>query len=126
MCHAANAEVISEHQRLRDASLRVDDTAVDMIQAPELEPRIMRYELSDYKWTASNRCCRTGRAPGRRANDRRVLNGIFWMLRSSAQWRDLPGSYGHTRLATIASYADDSLAPCLPLAGSYPHLARSL
>jgi len=32
--------------------LRVDDIAVDVIQAPELEPRITRHELSDYEWTA--------------------------------------------------------------------------
>jgi transposase len=30
----------------------------------------------------------------RRANDRRVLNGIFWVLRSGAPWRDLPKNYG--------------------------------
>ncbi len=29
-----------------------------------------------------------------RADDRRVLNGIFWVLRSGAPWRDLPESYG--------------------------------
>src|SRR5260370_11427409 len=27
-------------------------------------------------------------------NDRRVLNGIFWVLRSGAPWRDLPEHYG--------------------------------
>jgi transposase len=27
-------------------------------------------------------------------NDRRVLNGIFWVLRSGAPWRDLPDSFG--------------------------------
>jgi hypothetical protein len=32
--------------------LRVDGAAADVIQAPKLEPRIMRYELSDYEWTA--------------------------------------------------------------------------
>ena len=32
-----------------------------------------------------------------RVDDRRVLNGIFWVLRSGAPWRDLPESYGpHT------------------------------
>lgn len=29
-----------------------------------------------------------------RVDDRRVLNGIFWVLRSGAPWRDLPESYG--------------------------------
>jgi transposase len=27
-------------------------------------------------------------------DDRRVLNGIFWVLRSGAPWRDLPEAYG--------------------------------
>ena len=32
-----------------------------------------------------------------RVDDRRILNGIFWVLRSGAPWRDLPKSYGpHT------------------------------
>ncbi|WP_456751486.1 MULTISPECIES: IS5 family transposase [unclassified Bradyrhizobium] len=30
----------------------------------------------------------------RRVNDRRVLNGIFWVLRSGAPWRDLPTAFG--------------------------------
>ena len=29
-----------------------------------------------------------------RVDDRRVLNGIFWVLRSGAPWRDLPDSFG--------------------------------
>jgi transposase len=30
-------------------------------------------------------------------NDRRVLNGIFWVLPSGAPWRDLPAAFGpHT------------------------------
>jgi transposase len=29
-----------------------------------------------------------------RVNDRRVLNGIFWVLRSGAPWRDLPNTFG--------------------------------
>jgi len=27
-------------------------------------------------------------------NDRRVLNGIFWVLCSGAPWRDLPETFG--------------------------------
>lgn len=29
-----------------------------------------------------------------RVDDRRVLNGTFWVLRSGAPWRDLPERYG--------------------------------
>ena len=29
-----------------------------------------------------------------RVDDRRVLNGIFWVLRSGAPWRHLPNSFG--------------------------------
>jgi transposase len=29
-----------------------------------------------------------------RVDDRRVLNGIFWVLRSGAPWRDMPERYG--------------------------------
>ncbi len=37
-------------------------------------------------------------------NDRRVLNGIFWVLRSGAPWRDLPDSFGpYTTLRSLAT-----------------------
>src|SRR5262249_16112627 len=29
-----------------------------------------------------------------RVDDRRILNGIFWVLRSGAPWRDLPSAFG--------------------------------
>jgi len=38
-----------------------------------------------------------------RVDDRRVLNGIFWVLRSGAPWRDLPERYGPVRPATTVS-----------------------
>jgi transposase len=32
-------------------------------------------------------------------DDRRILNGIFWALRSGAPWRDAPETYGpHIKL----------------------------
>src|SRR4051812_23706173 len=74
--------------------MRLDGIAADMIQAPKLEPRIMRYELSDYEWTAIKPMLPNKPRGVRRVNDHRVLNGIFWVLRSGAPWRDLPESYG--------------------------------
>ena len=54
----------------------------------------MRYELSDYEWTAIKPMLPNKPRGVRRVNDRRVLNGIFWVLRSGAPWRDLPAAFG--------------------------------
>jgi transposase len=54
----------------------------------------MRYELRDYEWIAIKPMLPNKTRGVRRINDRRVLNGIFWVLRSGAPWRDLPATYG--------------------------------
>jgi transposase len=81
-----------------------------MIQASEPEPRIMRYELTDYEWAAIKPFLPNKPRGVPRVNDRRVLNGIFWVLRSGAPWRDLPESLGHTLPATIPSFVGARLA----------------
>ena len=54
----------------------------------------MRYELSDHEW-ATIRPMLPNKARGvPRVDDRRVLNGIFWVLRSGAPWRDLASTFG--------------------------------
>jgi hypothetical protein len=50
----------------------------------------MRHELTDYEWAATRPTLPNKARGVPRLNDRRVLNGIFWMLRSGAPWRDLP------------------------------------
>jgi transposase len=65
-----------------------------VIEAPKLEPWIVRYELSDFEWAAIKPFLPNKSRGVRRVNDRRVLNGIFWVLRSGAPWRDLPVCYG--------------------------------
>ena len=54
----------------------------------------MRYELADYEWVAIKPMLPNKPRGVPRANDRRVLNGIFWVLRSGAPWRDLPDHFG--------------------------------
>jgi transposase len=43
---------------------------------------------------ATNSPTMNGSPSSRAVNDRRVLNGIFWVLRSGAPWRDLPDNLG--------------------------------
>jgi transposase len=78
----------------RDRPLQVDGTAVEVIQALKLEPRIMRYELSEYDWSGVKPMLPNKPRGVPRVNDRRVLNGILWVLRSGARWRDLPENFG--------------------------------
>ena len=54
----------------------------------------MRYKLNDHEWAAIKPMLPNKPRGVPQVNDRRVLNGIFWVLRSGAPWRDLPGSFG--------------------------------
>jgi transposase len=49
----------------------------------------MRYELSDHEWAFIKPMLPNKPRGVARVNDRRVLDGIFWVLRSGAPWRDL-------------------------------------
>ena len=53
----------------------------------------MRYELTDHEWAAIKPMLPNKPRGVARVNDRRVLNGIFWVLRSGAPWRDLPNGF---------------------------------
>jgi transposase len=59
-----------------------------------LEVVMSRHELSDEQWSRLEPMV-AQRGRGRRcSNLRRVANGILWLLRTGAPWRDLPGEYG--------------------------------
>ena len=54
-----------------------------------------RHDIDDEAWEAIRDCipepCDTGRPP---RDPRQVLNGVLWILRTGAPWRDLPECYG--------------------------------
>ena len=53
-----------------------------------------RFDLSDEEWSIIEpHFPKSGRGPARQ-DDRRILNGIFYFLRTGAPWRDLPERYG--------------------------------
>jgi len=54
----------------------------------------MRYALTDGEWTFIRPILPSKSRGVPRTDDRRVLNGILWVLRSGAPWRDLPERYG--------------------------------
>ncbi len=56
-----------------------------------------RYEISDEEWEKvkdllpSEKLEKQGRPP---KPNRQILNGILWIAKSGAAWRDLPERYG--------------------------------
>ena len=63
----------------------------------------MRYELTDYEWAAIRPMLPNKARGVRRVDDRRVLSGICWVLRSGAPWRDLSIAMAHAPPAATVS-----------------------
>ena len=56
-----------------------------------------RFDLTDFEWSVIEPLLPTKVRGVKRVDDRRVLNGIFWRLRTGAPWADIPAGYGpHT------------------------------
>jgi len=54
-----------------------------------------RYELSGEAWTMVSDLFVEKRNQGRpRLSDRLMLDGVLWVLRSGAAWRDMPERFG--------------------------------
>jgi transposase len=53
-----------------------------------------RFDLTDSEWSIIAPLLPNKPRGVPRQDDRRVLNGIFWTLRTGSPWRDLPERYG--------------------------------
>lgn len=53
-----------------------------------------RFDLTDREWSVIEPLLPTDTRGVPRVDDRRVLNGIFWRLRTGAPWADIPERYG--------------------------------
>ena len=53
-----------------------------------------RYDLSDEEWAIVQPLLPPVGRGKRRVDDRQVVNGLVYVLRTGAPWRDLPARYG--------------------------------
>ncbi len=53
-----------------------------------------RFDLTDFEWSIIEPLLPNKSRGVKRVDDRRVLNGIFWRLRTGAPWADIPERYG--------------------------------
>ena len=66
-----------------------------MIHFAELQESAMaRFDLTDFEWSVIAPLLPQKSRGVKRVDDRRVLNGIFWRLRTGAPWADIPARYG--------------------------------
>jgi transposase len=64
---------------------------------PEGAFGMARYDLSEGEWRLIEPLLPNKPRGVARVDDRRVINGIFYVLRTGSPWRDLPSRYGpHT------------------------------
>ena len=53
-----------------------------------------RYELTDFEWSIIAPLLPNKPRGKPRADDRKVLNGIYWRLRTGSPWAEIPERYG--------------------------------
>lgn len=55
---------------------------------------LRRYELTDFEWSIIEPLLPNKPRGVPRVDDRRVLNGIYWRLRTGSPWSEIPERYG--------------------------------
>ena len=54
----------------------------------------MRYDLTDFEWSVIEPLLPMDRRGPKPKNNRQIINGMFYILRTGCPWRDLPERYG--------------------------------
>ena len=56
-------------------------------------PPVRRYEMSDFEWSVIQPLLPDKPRGVPRADDRKVINGIFWRLRTGSPWDKIPEAH---------------------------------
>jgi len=87
-----NMQLVAQNQKdFGGVTSNITDEVSDMKRI------IRRYELTDAEWERLKPYFperQLGDKGRPRREPREILNGIFWIARSGAAWRDLPERYG--------------------------------
>ena len=63
-----------------------------------------RFDLTDFEWSIIQPLLPQKSRGVKRVDDKRVLNGIFWRLRTGAPWADIPARYGPVNPGAILDH----------------------
>src|SRR5499427_3997618 len=90
----SRGKVSSERPSLGRILINDSQEARKVIQGSERSLAMARYDLTAFEWKVIKPLLPNKPRGVPRVDDRRVLNGIFWVLRSGAPWADVPERYG--------------------------------
>ena len=64
-----------------------------------------RHDINDKAWEKirPHTIGEKGTRGGNARDTRQFINGVFWILRTGAPWRDLPETYGNWKMYTAGS-----------------------
>ncbi len=57
-------------------------------------PPCRRYEMSDFEWSIIQPLLANKPRGAPRADDRKVIHGMFWRIRTGSPWNEIPGRHG--------------------------------
>ena len=91
-----------------------DDFRIGVPFEQNLHTMLRRYELTDEEWLRIEPLLppeNTGKQGRPRKDNRIIMNGIVWLARSGAPWRDLPERYGSwkTVYSRFRKWIDDGI-----------------
>ncbi|KWW99278.1 Mobile element protein [Carbonactinospora thermoautotrophica] len=72
---------------------------------------VRRHELTDAEWELIEPLLPRPATGRPRHDDRRVLNGIVWKIRTGVAWRDVPERYGPWQSLSPGSGGGRPMAP---------------
>ncbi len=62
---------------------------------------VERFELTDLEWAVIQPVLARSKQGARRIDERKVMNGILWRLRTGAAWADIPTRYGSNKTCSV-------------------------
>src|SRR5262245_11456993 len=92
--HARQHDGAGARRALGRIPINDSQEARKVIQGSERSLAMARHDLTDFEWKVIKPLLPNKPRGVPRVDDRRVLNGIFWVLRSGAPWADVPERYG--------------------------------
>lgn len=85
-----------------------------------------RFDLTDFEWTVIQPLVPNKPRGVLSVDDRRVINGILWRLRTGSRWAGVPDRYGPHTTAPTGSFGGAKRASGTMFWARFPRLSMAI